>query len=559
MHTPKFDGTTLGGYRRLTAIWTILPPMRSDSPNSGYGALWLSLGYILLYALGYSLKPSPASAAIWPSHVMSFAAFILLPLRVWPLIALGIISTELLSVPLINWITHQSEASLTATLGFAFANVLTTAGPAGLARGLHLFHAQDRRMVVISPVWIVALFVGALPGALLGEAAHAHAAGTALLLEDVGLWLVAAVLTIVSFGPAVFGLLLGFSEPSRPSAQRWERWGVASLVLALFAWFYLAPWPGGGQLVEPMLFAIPLCWLALRFSRRATSIAVAIVAIGVVVIVGRWANPGDPSHLESWRSAVLAIDIFLLIGCGGASLINLMTLKQRALLDELSAEHTQLRHYALALDRAEASARRAIASDLHDGACQVLAGQSMIIAAMRGHEIDASLGALLEEVAATSREAQECLRVVIQDLGPPDLLHASVEETLRKLADVFQTRFGFTLTSQVCGSTDVRPDHLHFIYRCVRELLMNALKHSQRRSAEVKINLCPTAIEIAVIDQGVGFDASRVLPQSGYRVGLAQLRERARTMGGSLDVDAVVGKGCRVLLRLPLLSLEPKQ
>lgn len=557
MHTQRSERVSLSGYRRLVAVWTNWQLLRGASPISGRAALLLIPGYVLLYALGYFLKTSPASAAIWPSHVLSFAAFIMLPLRLWPLIALSVISSELLAVPLLDWITHRSQASLTELLGFAFANVLTTAGPAGLARRLRLLHGRDRLILVISPVWIFVLFAGGLPGALLGEATLAQASGTPLLLEDAGLWLVASVLTVVSFAPMVFGVLLGFSEPARPSARRWEAWGVTVLVLALFIWFTLSPLQVGVQLVEPMLFAVPLCWLALRFSRRATSIAVAIVAVGVVIFAGNGPNPGNAANVDNWRDVVLAVDIFLLIGCGGALLINLMTLKQRALLDELSHEHTQLRQYAQALDRAEETARRAIASDLHDGVCQVLAGQSMIIAAMRGHATDPAPAVLLEEVAATSREAQESLREVILDLSPPELVHASIADVLRKLTDLFQTRFGFSVTFQVSGSTELNPDQLHLIYRCVRELLMNARKHSQRQSAEVEVFLRSTTIEITVTDKGVGFDANRVIPQSGYQVGLAQLRERVRTTGGSLHVDAVVGKGCRVTVRLPSLSFAP--
>ena len=42
------------------------------------------------------------------------------------------------------------------------------AGPAGLARIMRLFRRQERFALVTSPLWIVALFAGSLPGALLG-------------------------------------------------------------------------------------------------------------------------------------------------------------------------------------------------------------------------------------------------------------------------------------------------------------------------------------------------------------------------------------------------------
>jgi signal transduction histidine kinase len=303
-------------------------------------------------------------------------------------------------------------------------------------------------------------------------------------------------------------------------------------------------------LVQPMLFAAPLVWLALRFSRRATNLGVVIVAIGLVLIAGHGVGIyRGLAGIDDWQHIVVSVDVFLVIGCGGALLVNLMTLKQRALLDELANEHLALRDYARALGVAEETARRKTAADLHDGIGQVLAGQSMTLAAMRAHASGSTLCVLLDEATQASREAQEGLRAMIQDLTPPGLDHASLDETLRWLAEFFETRFGFHVAWRVSGEMELPRERLRLIYRCVRELLMNARKHSQRRSAEVEVDLSPAAVEIMVVDEGVGFDARRAEPLSGF--GLAQLRERVRAAGGTLDFDTVIGEGCRVTVRLP--------
>jgi len=534
---------------------TALPASRGRNRIGGQAVWGLALGYVLLYAYGYLSKPVPSPAAIWPADALSFAAFLLLPLRSWPLIMLFMVCSELLSIPLLNWISGEPAASLAVTLSFGLANVLTTAGPAGLVRLWRLFRRQARPQLVISPIWIVALFAGVVPGALIGSLTRAHSAGIAFVPADMGMWLLSSVLTIVTFGPAVIGMLLGFSEPARPSALPWEGWAVSGIVAVLFVWFTLVPWPTAGRLVEPMLFAMPLIWLALRFSRRATSIAVAIVASGVVLIAVHGVGAQHFANIDNWREVVISIDIFLLTGCGGALLINLMTLKQRALLEELAHEHAQLQHYAQALDSVEESARRATAADLHDGVGQVLAGQSMTLAAMRAHARHPPLAALLEEAAEASREAQEGLRVMIQDLSPPELEHASLDEMLQWLSDLFKTRFGFSVTGRVTAIAELPRDQLRLVYRCIRELLMNACKHSQRRSAEVEVDVSSASVDITVIDEGVGFDAHHAQRLSGHRFGLAQLRERVRAAGGVLDIDAIVGEGCRVTVKLPLSSV----
>ena len=534
--------------------------MKSAEPNltprdgrfDRHVVLWLSLGYPLLYALGYLSKSVGGSAAIWPSHALTFAACMLLPVRLWPLVGLGVLSWEMLSRPVLYWMTIQSQPTLVDTCGYAFANVLTAACPAALARIMGLFQRQERFTLVISPLWIVALFAGSLPGAFLGAATRANAAGIAILQADMWLWVLSAVLTIVTFGPMVFGLILGFAEAVRSPARSWEGWTVSFIILALFASFAIVPWTAVDPLLEPMLLAAPLVWLALRFSRRTTNLAVVFVATGVVLFAGH--GVGIYRGLESidgWQHIVISIDVFLVIGCGGALLVNLMTLKQRDLLDELAHEHLALRDYARALGVAEETARRKTAADLHDGIGQVLAGQSMTLAAMRAHTSGPALSVLLDEAAEASREAQEGLRAMIQDLTPPGLEQASLDETLRWLADFFETRFGFRVTWRVTGAADLSRDRLRLIYRCIRELLMNARKHSQRHSAEVEVDLSASVVEIMVLDEGVGFDAHLALPLSGNRFGLAQLKERVRAVGGTLDLDTVVGEGCRVSVRLP--------
>jgi signal transduction histidine kinase len=535
-----------------TISWTDLPPERTGRRFDRRIVWYLALGYPLLFALGYLSKSVAGSSALWPSHALTFAAYMLLPVRRWILVALAAMAWDLLSEPIMYWVTIRSAPPLPLDLSFALANVLTSMGPAALARAMRLFRSQERFQLVISPLWIVALFGGSLPGALLGSATGALAAGIPLTPGHAGLWVFASVLTIVTYGPMVFGLVLGFAEPTPTPARSWEGWAVSLSIFALLVSFAVVPWPAVDPFLQPMLFCVPLAWLALRFSRRTTNIGVVVVATGIVWFAGYGVGIyRGLANVAGWPHVVIAIDVFLLIGCGGALLVNLMTVKQRALLDELAREHQALRSYARALGVAEETARRKTAADLHDGIGQVLAGQSMTLAAMRAHTSHSQLTVLLDEAAEASREAQEGLRVMIQDLSPPGLDHASLDETLHWLADFFRTRFDFSVVWRLTGTADLPRERLRLIYRCVRELLMNAVKHSQRQSAEVEVEVSTGGVEITVVDEGVGFDTRHPAPPSGKRFGLAQLRERVRAAGGTLEVDAVIGEGCRVTVGLP--------
>ena len=513
----------------------------------------LVCAYLALYAFSFLSKPLYGAAPIWPAHALTFAAFMLLSIRRWPVLVLVIVCCDLLANPSLNLLSGLPSGDMQSWLGFASANVLTTAGPAALARAFRLIRREPRYQPVLSPLWIVALLVGVVPGALLGGATRSHTAGAPVAAADVGLWGRAAVLAIVTMGPAMFGALLGFPAPAKDAAKRWEGWVISGALVGLFCLFIFAPWPAKNVLVEPMLFTIPLAWLALRFSQRTTRIVVGVVAAAISVLAG-YATGGGPAsaHSAAFPDIVVSIDLFLLIGCGGALLVNFMMFKQRDLLEELARDHAQLRQYALALDSAEEAARRTTAADLHDGIGQVLAGQSMTLSAMRAHANQPKLAALIEEAMEASREAQEGLRLMIQDLSPPELEHASLEEMLKWLAELFKTRFAFTIEYQVSGGKLLDRENIQLVYRCVRELAMNACKHSGRHAASVEVKVSGEWVHVTVIDDGIGFDAQRERSAAQGRFGLAQLRERVRAGGGSVSLTSAAGGGCRATVRLPL-------
>lgn len=505
---------------------------------------WLVLAYAVLYAIGFISRPQYGVAAIWPAHAASFAAFALLPVRGWPVAALVLGGCDVAINMLLSRLYEDPHKSLPIQLGYALANMLTTCGPVALARGLRLLQVRGRYRFVISPLWIVVLLAGVAPGALWGAVIWSYRQAAPFSPAVFGLWALAAVLTIVTLTPATFGFLLDRPAAPDPEVRPWERLGVSALMLGLFLWFLLRPWPTAGVLVQPMLFTIPLVWLAMRFSQRVTHCAVALVAAGISILFENRAGlAGAGGAVPGGFDKVVAIDVFLLIGCGGALLVNVMTFKQRALLAVLAREHLHLQQYAQALDSAEEAARRLTAADLHDGIGQVLAGQSMTLAAMRPHAGNSKLAALLEEAVEASREAQEGLRLMIQDLSPPELNRASLDEILRWLEGLFRSRFGFAIEYRLNGAGQLTRDDSQLIYRCIREMLMNACKHSGRKGAWVDVEVGERSLSVRVSDEGVGFDPSSAASASSGRFGLAQLRERARAAGGNSKSRAPRGAG----------------
>jgi signal transduction histidine kinase len=93
------------------------------------------------------------------------------------------------------------------------------------------------------------------------------------------------------------------------------------------------------------------------------------------------------------------------------------------------------------------------------------------------------------------------------------------------------------------------------LYRSVRELLVNAAKHAQASHVHVTVDRIDNDIRIAVEDNGIGFDTSRLQDRSPHGTsgfGLFSIRERLTHMGGGVYIQSGHTKGTKVVLRAPL-------
>jgi signal transduction histidine kinase/ligand-binding sensor domain-containing protein len=90
------------------------------------------------------------------------------------------------------------------------------------------------------------------------------------------------------------------------------------------------------------------------------------------------------------------------------------------------------------------------------------------------------------------------------------------------------------------------------IYRIAREALRNAYGHAQARTVEAEVRFEDKLLRVRVRDDGVGIDEKHLgeAGRSGH-YGLRGMRERARQIGGQLEVWTQVGAGTEIELRIP--------
>jgi two-component system sensor histidine kinase UhpB len=198
--------------------------------------------------------------------------------------------------------------------------------------------------------------------------------------------------------------------------------------------------------------------------------------------------------------------------------------------------------------------RRHLARELHDEFAQILTAISLHLRAARGLAGDAARPRL-DECAAMLQQAGEQVRNLALELHPAMLDTLGLEATLRWLAEQHQQRTGCEV--EVVGHLSVKPLSLEMTivcFRVVQEGLTNIARHAAARHAWIELTQSDSALELVVRDDGVGFDVVSTLEHAARRgsLGMRGMRERVEILGGSLQVEAELGRGARIRAYFPL-------
>jgi signal transduction histidine kinase len=225
--------------------------------------------------------------------------------------------------------------------------------------------------------------------------------------------------------------------------------------------------------------------------------------------------------------------------------------------DRLRIKQDRVQMYARQLAGAEERARRSTAVDLHDGIGQQLVGLALTLDAAAARA-PPETRLLLGEASHTLRQVHASTQRVIADLSPPGLYELGLEPALQWLAVYMRGRDNLQVILHV--DVDDRGFDLEMrilIFKLIRELLRNVVKHSRVNTATVNVSMTPRHLRLEVIDDGVGFEWQLSLfetPREGF--GLWSVAERIREANGVMSVDTAPGHGCKVSVVFPLKAHE---
>jgi signal transduction histidine kinase len=221
--------------------------------------------------------------------------------------------------------------------------------------------------------------------------------------------------------------------------------------------------------------------------------------------------------------------------------------------ERLRQNQDRLTLYARELVGAEERARRATAVDLHDGIGQQLVGLSMTLDALVARS-PPEIRLLLSEATRTVREVQSIAQRVIADLSPPGLYELGLEPALKWLSVYMRSKDNLQVDLKVAAEdATIDIDLRVLVFKVIRELLRNVVKHSGVHSASVTVTRSSDELRAVVEDRGSGFEWQLSLFEPrAHGFGLWSVADRVRDAAGEMTVDTGPGRGCRVTVVFPL-------
>jgi signal transduction histidine kinase len=219
-----------------------------------------------------------------------------------------------------------------------------------------------------------------------------------------------------------------------------------------------------------------------------------------------------------------------------------VAIENARLVDETRRAQQKLRELSVLEDRER------IARELHDGVIQSLFAAGMSLQGAAGMADDAEVERRIENVVTDIDRTIRDLRNFIFGLRPGILADRQLDQALKELASEFGSRSGVVTVVEVDGeAASELSSRASDLVQLVREALSNVGRHGAATTCRVSLRRGGDGFLLEVDDDGRGFDVDL----TSWGMGLTNLRERVKSLGGTLEIESVPGEGTTVRASFP--------
>ncbi|MFD2445037.1 PAS domain S-box protein [Bacillus sp. CGMCC 1.16607] len=205
--------------------------------------------------------------------------------------------------------------------------------------------------------------------------------------------------------------------------------------------------------------------------------------------------------------------------------------------------------------------RLELSSDLHD---TVLGNQLELYknleTILKDYQFENTINEELKGIIQGLLNTINQIRMTCNELRPPLLKELGLEAALENLFDYTQEISTFKImftTENTTEGLSLSEEETISIYRITQELLNNASKHSQATNLHFKMTKQEDSLELQYSDNGKGLDVERLTP-SFKSMGLSGMRERVKSLNGSIEFHSEPGNGLIVKMKFPTSILKKR-
>lgn len=212
---------------------------------------------------------------------------------------------------------------------------------------------------------------------------------------------------------------------------------------------------------------------------------------------------------------------------------------------EANAElHRQLADSAR--ERGAAEERARLSRELHDTVAQGIIGVIRQLDAIDEAALDTDARTRVERATSAARDCLVDARRAVRELAPRELNERPFPDAIHDVARTWARANRVAIEADLEDAPGSSP-HEGTVLRIVQEALTNVARHASATSVRLVLSASGEGIELAIDDDGVGFDPAR--PTVG--LGLAGMAARIREAGGTFAIDSAPQEGCRIMVRIP--------
>ena len=236
---------------------------------------------------------------------------------------------------------------------------------------------------------------------------------------------------------------------------------------------------------------------------------------------------------------------------------NRMMVERSQIESDLLQQRQELEELAGELIDIEQKTRYEVATHLHDDIAQQLAAAKIRMEMLVNKQ---NSDAEEDSLAITIDLLSGCISgtsAITNKLAEPSLRQLGLVKAAQDLVEFYQENHDvdFSFTHQNVTQT-IGEGMADTLYRGLRELLHNVVKHAQAKRVLVAMHCQSEMLCIRVEDDGVGLATLSATAREGQagRFGLFSLRERIRQLGGEVSIESSPNQGCRITVEVPISS-----